>query len=187
MATTGRRLRADGQRSYDSIVQAAGAAFAESGTHTSLDDIAVRAGVGNATLYRHFPTRDSLLVAALRQHLSDLDVITSKLMKSADPGAALQKWFFHLANHFRTWRGLPDSVAQALRDDSSPLRYACQPLQTSTELLLHRAQQVGAARADVRPGDVFAVVSALAWAADTRNDSDADLRRMIALVLAGMR
>jgi AcrR family transcriptional regulator len=186
-APAGRRLRADGQRSYDAIVQAAGTAFTESGTHASLDDIAVRAGVGNATLYRHFPTRDALLVAALRQRLSDLDVISSTLMKSGDPGAALQKWFFHLADHFRTWRGLPDSVAQALRDDSSPLKSACQPLQTSTELLLSRAQQAGAARRGLRPGDVFAVVAALAWAADTRNDTDADLRRMIALVLAGIR
>jgi AcrR family transcriptional regulator len=186
-STTDRRLRADGQRSYDAIVRAAGAAFAESGTHASLDDIAVRAGVGNATLYRHFPTRDSLLVAALRQRLSKLDVIATKLTKSGDPGAALQKWFFHLADHFRTWRGLPDSVAQALRDDSSPLKSACQPLQTSTELLLRRAQQAGAARSGLRPGDVFAVVAALAWAADARNDTDADLRRMIGVVLAGIR
>jgi AcrR family transcriptional regulator len=186
-APTDRRLRADGQRSYDAIVRAAGVAFTESGTHASLDDIAARAGVGNATLYRHFPTRDSLLVAALRQRLSKLDVIATTLMKSSDPGAALQKWFFHLADHFRTWRGLPDSVAHALRDDSSPLKSACEPLQTSTELLLRRAQQAGAARPGLRASDVFAIIAALAWAADTRNDTDADLRRMIALVLAGMR
>jgi AcrR family transcriptional regulator len=185
-APTDRRLRADGQRSYDAIVRAAGVVFTESGTHASLDAIAARAGVGNATLYRHFPTRDSLLVAALKQRLSKLDVIAADLTKSDDPGAALQKWFFHLADHFRTWRGLPDSVAQALRDDSSPLKSACQPLQTSTERLLHRAQQAGAVRSGLRPGDVFAVVAALAWAADTRSDTDADLRRMIAVVLAGI-
>jgi AcrR family transcriptional regulator len=186
-ASTDRRLRADGQRSYDAIVRAAGAAFTESGTHTSLDEIAVRAGVGNATLYRHFPTRDSLLVAALRQRLSKLDDIATELGDSDDPGTALQKWFFHLADHFRSWRGLPDSVAQALQNDSSPLKSACEPLQTSTELLLHRAQQAGAARSGLRPGDVFAVVAALAWAADARNDTDADLRRMIAVVIAGIR
>jgi AcrR family transcriptional regulator len=186
-APTSRRLRADGQRSYDAILDAAGGAFTELGTHASLDEIAVRAGVGNATLYRHFPTRDSLLVAALSQRLSELDILATKLAKSGDPGAALQKWFFHLADHFRTWRGLPDSVAQALRDDSSPLKSACQPLQTSTELLLHRAQHAGAARSSLRPGDVFAIVAALAWAADARNDTASDLRRMIAVVLAGIR
>jgi len=53
--------------------------------------------------------------------------------------------------------------------------------------LLERAQHDGAARADASAGDVFALVSSLAWAADQRGDSDADLRRMLALVTDGLR
>jgi AcrR family transcriptional regulator len=186
-ASADRRLRADAQRNYDAIVAAAGLAFAESGTQASLDDIAVRAGVGNATLYRHFPTRDSLLVAALRVKLAELAALAGQFEAASDPSAALREWFFHLATHLRTWRGLPDSIAQALSDEDSPLQTACQPLRESTDVLLARAQGAGGARTGLDPADVFLIVSAIAWAADVRGDADDDLRRLLDLVLTGLR
>lgn len=182
-----RPLRADAQRNYDAIVSVASEAFAANGTQTSLDDIACKAGVGPGTLYRHFPTRDCLLAAALNDSLSELERAADELTASDDPGAALDAWLFQLATHLRTYGGLPDSVAQAFRSESSPLRTSCVPLRTITSTLLERAQQVGVARADASAGDVFALVSSLAWAADQRGDSDADLRRMLGLVTGGLR
>lgn len=176
-APTDRRLRADAQRNYDAIVRVAGEVFAEQGTQASLDDIASRAGVGNATLYRRFPTRDALLVAALKYRLAELDHIATTLGESDEPGSALEEWFFHLATHLRTWRGLPDSVAQAQSDDDSPLKDACDPLSASTERLLARATAAGYTRDTLDPRDVFTLVASLAWAADRRNDTDDDLRR----------
>jgi AcrR family transcriptional regulator len=186
-ASTERRLRADAQRNYDAIVAAAGRAFTESGTQASLDDIAVRAGVGNATLYRHFPTRESLLVAALRVKLAELAELADRFEASSEPAEALREWFFHLATHLRTWRGLPDSIAQALSDADSPLQTACQPLRESTDVLLARAQQAGGARPGLDPGEVFVIIAAISWAADVRGDSDADLRRVLDVVLTGLR
>src|SRR5229473_3805131 len=72
---TKRPLRADAQRNYDAIVRAALDVFVEQGTQGSLDDIATRAGVANATLYRRFPTREDLLVAAPRHRMAELDEI----------------------------------------------------------------------------------------------------------------
>src|SRR5229473_7671373 len=183
---TKRPLRADAQRNYDAIVLAALDVFAEQGTQGSLDDIATRAGVANATLYRRFPTRDDLLVAALRRRMAELDEIAVRLSASDNPGAALEEWFFHVATHLRTWQGLPDSIARALGDDGAPLSHACQPLLVWTERLLARSTQTSFTRADLDPVDVFTLVASLAWAADTRGDSEQDLRRMVHLVLEGL-
>ena len=186
MSVAERPLRADAQRNYDAIVQAALEVFVEQGTHGSLDEIATRAGVANATLYRRFPTREDLLVAALRHRLAELDEIAARLSASEDPGAALEEWFFHVATHLRTWQGLPDSIARALSDDKAPLSHACQPLLVWTERLLARSTQTSFTRIDVDPEDVFTLVASLAWAADARGDSENDLRRMIHLVLEGL-
>jgi hypothetical protein len=82
---------------------------------------------------------------------------------------------------------LPDSIAQALSEADSPLQTACQPLRESTDVLLARAQQAGGARPGLDPGDVFVIIAAISWAADVRGDSDADLRRVIDVVLTGLR
>lgn len=182
-----RPLRADAKRNYDAIVHVASEAFAQHGTQTSLDDIACKAGVGPGTLYRHFPSRDCLIAAALHDSLTELEAASEQLETADDTGKALDTWLFQLATHLRTYGGLPDSVAQAFRSESSPLRTSCVPLRTITSTLLERAQQAGVARADASAGDVFALVSSLAWAADQRGDSDADLRRMLGLVTGGLR
>ncbi len=185
-SVTKRPLRADAQRNYDAILHAALDVFVEQGTQGSLDDIATRAGVANATLYRRFPTREDLLVAALRHRMAELDEIAGRLSTSEDPGAALEEWFFHVATHLRTWQGLPDSIARALSDDRAPLSHACQPLLVWTERLLARSTQTSFTRVDLDPHDVFTLVASLAWAADTRGDSEDDLRRMVHLVLEGL-
>src|SRR5258708_30167146 len=185
-SVTKRPLRADAQRNYDAIVLAALDVFAEQGTQGSLDDIATRAGVANATLYRRFPTREDLLVAALRHRLAELDEIARQLSASDNPGAALEEWFFHVATHLRTWQGLPDSIARALSDDRAPLSHACQPLLVWTEQLLARSTQTSFTRVDLDPQDVFTLVASLAWAADTRGDSQRDPRRMVHRRLQGL-
>ena len=186
-APTMRPLRADAQRNYDTIVRVASEAFAENGTQTSLDDIACRAGVGPGTLYRHFPTRDCLLAAALRDSLHELEDLSAMLVTAEDTGAALDQWLFQVASHLRTFGGLPDSVAQALRDEDSPLCISCAPLRSTTGTLLKRAQDAGTARAEAEANDVFALVASLAWAADRRRATDDDLKRMLALVTSGLR
>jgi AcrR family transcriptional regulator len=183
---TKRLLRADAQRNYDAIVRSALDVFAEQGTQGSLDDIATRAGVANATLYRRFPTREDLLVAALRRRMAELDEVAVRLSASDNPGAALEEWFFQVATHLRTWRGLPDSIARALSDEGSPLGHACQPLEDWTERLLTRSTQTSFTRLDLDTHDVFRLVASLAWAADTGNYSEQDLRRMVHLVLDGL-
>ncbi len=186
-ASPSRPLRADAQRNYDAIVGIARDAFAENGTQTSLDDIACRAGVGPGTLYRHFPTRDCLLAAALRDSLTELESGAAELAQDPDAAAALNEWLFLLATHLRTYGGLPDSVAQAMQEGTGALAESCAPLRSETGMLLARAQEAGAVRSDVSAGDVFTIVASLAWASDRRGDSDADLRRLLGIATVGLR
>src|SRR5260370_9901117 len=133
------------------MVEAGLDVFGEQGTQGSLDEIGTRAGVANATLYRRFPTREDLLVAALRHRMAELDEIAGRLSASEDPGAALEEWFFHVATHLRTWQGLPDSIARALSDDGAPLTHACQPLLVWTERLMARSPQTSFTTPDLNP------------------------------------
>jgi AcrR family transcriptional regulator len=185
--TPSRHLRADAQRNYDKIVEVAAQAFAENGTQTSLDDIACKAGVGPGTLYRHFPSRDCLLVAALRERREGLRELAMRLGDSADAGSAFDEWLFELASHLRTYGGLPDSVAQSFQEADSPLKTSCEPLMYETATLLERAQTSGAIAESVEPRDVFSIVASLAWAADRGGDSDDVLRRRLGLFMAGLR
>ncbi|GAB3798608.1 TetR/AcrR family transcriptional regulator [Humibacter antri] len=186
VALASRPMRADAQRNYDHIVEVASDAFAERGVLTSLDDIACRAGVGPGTLYRHFPSRDGLIAAALSGSLDRLAALSEQLTASDDPGTALDEWMLALANHLRTYDNLPESIAASFRTDDSPLRNTCRPLVDTTSLLVARAKDAGVIRDDVEPRDLFALVSSVAWASQRRGDTDAGLKRMLSLATGGI-
>ena len=181
-----RPMRADAQRNYDRIVEVACQAFSEHGVMTSLDDIAKRAGVGAGTLYRHFPNRDCLLAAALVESRKALDEVADELLARDDAGAALDDWLIELARHLSSYDGLPDSVAEAVSDSTSPLTAPCSVMKSETASLLERAQAAGAVRADVQPDDLFVFASSLAWAANKSGYTRDDLRRVLALFTSGL-
>ncbi|MEO7017669.1 MAG: helix-turn-helix domain-containing protein [Leifsonia sp.] len=182
-----RPLRADAQRNYDKIVRIACEAFTENGVHTSLDDIAKRAGVGAGTLYRHFPNRDCLLAAALVESRQGLDQKAEELLARDDAGEALNEWLIELARHLSSYDGLPDSVAEAVNDANSPLIAPCSMMKDATAQLLVHAKDAGAVRADVRSDDLFVFASSLAWAANKSGYSRDDLRRVLNVFIAGLR
>ena len=84
-------------------------------------------------------------------------------------------------------RTMSSITSGTLIQDGSPLARACQPLEEWTERLLARSTQTSFTRVDLDPHDAYTLVSSLAWAADARGDSEDDLRRMINLVLDGLR
>ncbi|GAB3580758.1 TetR/AcrR family transcriptional regulator [Leifsonia lichenia] len=180
-------LRADAQRNYDKIVSVACEAFAERGVQTSLDDIAKKAGVGAGTLYRHFPSRECLLAAALVESRQGLDAKATELLARPDAGEALNEWLIELARHLSSFDGLPDSVAEAVCDPESPLTAPCSSMKTSTALLLRRAQDAAEVRDDVKADDLFVFASSLAWAANKSGYTRDDLRRVLNLFIAGLR
>jgi AcrR family transcriptional regulator len=148
-----RPLRADAQRNRDKVLRAAQDAFAASGYGVPLDEIAAMAGVGPGTVYRHFPSKEELFEAVVTARLGDLIAVARGLASDPDPGQA----FFGFLGRFRqeaaAKRDLPDAIAipGSLQDE----------LHAALDVLLRRAQQAGAVRADVTTQDLTALLKGL--------------------------
>src|SRR5467141_444381 len=89
-------LRADAQRNYDVLVEAAHAEFSAHGAAAPLEDIARRAKVGIGTLYRHFPTRDDLLAKVLADNTAKILARGRALLEGDSPGEDLIQWIREL-------------------------------------------------------------------------------------------
>jgi AcrR family transcriptional regulator len=89
---TDRKPRADAQRNRERILEVAKQEFTRVGANASLEDIAKKAGVGPGTLYRHFPTREDLLVAVYRSEMEKLAAAERTLADSKSPVEALRAW-----------------------------------------------------------------------------------------------
>ncbi|GAB2621953.1 TetR family transcriptional regulator [Paractinoplanes abujensis] len=179
---TARPLRADAQRNRDAILAAARATFDAEGVLASLDGIALRAGVGNATLYRNFPTRDDLLAAVMQSSIADALAEADELARTRTPRDALAEWLIRLTWQLRIWHDLPYCLASAHCDDDSPMKPAADPLLVKTGELLAAAQPSGPVTAD----EVYELVLALSWAVDRFRDDEAGARHRVSLATAGI-
>jgi AcrR family transcriptional regulator len=161
-----RDRRADARRNYDHILATARVVLAEQGVGASLRDVARRAEVGLGTLYRHFPTREALLETLLRQGFDRLVELADTLGATRPPAAALAEWVRELAAGASAYQGLPASLVATMHDHESALWESCAALQDAGGRLLEQAQRSGDVRSDVTGTDVFALVSAVASAAE---------------------
>lgn len=159
-------MRADAKKNYDHLLAVARDAVSEHGADTSLRDIARRAEVGLATLYRHFPTREALLDALLRAELDALTDEAGALETSGEAGKALTSWFRDGVAFTRTYSGVVALMAAALDDPTSALHASCSKVRSAGARLLERAQDEGMARTDLNGTDLFALMAALAWVGD---------------------
>lgn len=184
--TLPRPIRADAQRNRDAILGAARAVFEEQGVLASLDGIAVRAGVGNATLYRNFPTRDDLLAAVMASKLASMLSTAQELSGSPDARKALEEWLFLLTWQLRIWHDLPYCVASAQGDPDSSMNATSRQLLDRTGNLLDNARNAGMASSTVTATDLFELVTALSWGVDRFGDDEPAARRRVAFATAGI-
>lgn len=156
-------MRADAKKNYVHLLAVAHAVVTEQGADASLRDIARRAEVGLATLYRHFPTREALLEALLRVALDELTRRAGELERSTSPAAALVSWLRESVAFVQRYRGVVDVMAVAIGDPDSALHASCVTVRSAGARLLARAQTEGTARADVDGVDLFGLIGALGW------------------------
>ena len=181
-----RPLRADAQRNRDAVVRAARETFEAEGVLAPLDGIALRAGVGNATLYRNFPTRDDLLAAVMQASITAALDEADELARALPPRAALAEWLQRLTWRLRIWHDLPTCLATAREDADSSVQSACNPLVARTATLLEEARTAGDATPDVTAEEVYDLLLALSWGVDRFHDDEPTARRRVALATTGL-
>lgn len=184
MAAVDRPMRADARRNHDRLLAVARDAFAEHGYHTSLDDIAKRAGVGSGTLYRHFPNREALLETVYRDDVVALATRADALAQTLPPGEALAAWMREQLTYVREMQGLGSAVKTMLGAAPETFTYCKDILRSAVHRLLEPAQQAGAIRADVTPSDVLRLVHGVGTAVE-QTPEEAD--RLLSFVIDGLR
>jgi len=156
-------MRADARKNYSQVLAVAREVVTKHGVDASMRDIARRAGVGLATLLRHFPTREALFEALLRTNLDALTRKASELETSNLPDNALVSWFREGVTFVNSYSGVVALMASAHADPDSPLYAPCNAVRSAGARLLLRAQAEGTARADMDADDLFGLMSALGW------------------------
>jgi AcrR family transcriptional regulator len=183
------RLRADARRNRDQLLQAARDVFVEHGPSAPLEEVARRAGVGIATLYRRFPDRQAL------QRAVALDVLARvaqeadhALAEEPDAFRALAR-YMHRALHLRVGAVMPVLMSELSLTDEALLRardVAAVPVQA----MIAAAQAAGTLRPDVDFGDIGLLIARLCQplpAPFPRTVADALAHRHLALLLDGLR
>lgn len=178
---TGRSLRADAQRNRDAIVAAATRVFAEHGAAASLEDVARKAKVGIGTLYRHFPTREDLLIATCDDNLKRL-AEESVASEEGAPMPALRRFLERLVEHASMYRGLAASFGLVLQSGSP----GCQATTEEGRRLLERARDAGEVRSEVDLDDLLSMTTAISIAGaqvpvDTRRTA-----RLVGMLVDGL-
>jgi AcrR family transcriptional regulator len=175
--------RADARRNRDRVVAAASAVIAETGAGASLEEIARRAGVGSATLHRHFPRRAELLEAVLRERVQALHDRAEDLLAATNAGAALVTWLRDVVTHAATARGLgPALTGYGPDPEFSPHT----TIRAAAQRLLDRAHAEGSVGQGVTVDDVLQLANGISLAVESLPDPVRRADVLTALVAEGL-
>jgi AcrR family transcriptional regulator len=175
-----RPLRADARRNRERILKAARKVFAEQGMHSQIDDVARRAKVGVGTVYRHFPTKDALLDAVVREHFGVIAGFALEALEREDAWEGFCDLIWRAAEYNAKDMAFCDTIAST--DKSSIIEEV--GLLRTTGALIERAKAQGRIRADATADDVGIMM--LGASAVMRLHPEG-WRRHITLMLDGLR
>ena len=175
--------RADAQQNRERILKFAREALAAS-PDASLNSIAKAAGVGPGTLYRHFPSREALVLALYRHEIQQLVGLAPALAAQHPPLTALRLWFERLAHYGRIKHGLADVLHAAMNDGVLHETYG--PMVGAIDLLLRACEASGSIRKGVDAEDVLLLMGFL-WRIEPGREGEARAKRLLALVMNGLQ
>jgi AcrR family transcriptional regulator len=178
-----RPKRADALRNYEKLVAAGREAFTEADRSASLEDIARRAGVGIGTLYRHFPTRTDLVQAI---YVDEVEALSRSAEQLADlePWEALTSWLGRFVGYVATKQALADELFAVAEERQAVFAGCRSMLHAAGQPLLRRAQDARIVRSDVTIEEVVRLVAGIA---KIPADDPADIQRILAVALDGLR
>jgi len=184
--STARKPRADAQRNRERILEVAKQAFTRSGAGASLDDIARQAGVGAGTLYRHFPTRETLLEAVYRTELEKLAAAEAQLAATRPPVEALRAWLLLFIDAIGTKKIIAPALSTLVGDPKKVFEASYERMYDALRALVKRAVKSGDIRRDLDPVDLLRALIGVASVA-TRPDWQPSARRLVDILIAGSR
>jgi AcrR family transcriptional regulator len=180
-------LRSDAARNRGAIIDASRSLFGERGLDAPLDQIARLAGVGNATLYRHFPTRCALVVAVFADTLEDVVGAARQALENADPWEGFTSYVTFLAEVQATNRGLADLLTTSITG-TAELEELRSQAYVDFVRIVDRAKDAGVLRADFQPEDLALILMANAGLIHrTAETVPGAWRRLLNCTLAGLR
>ncbi|MGW7526880.1 TetR/AcrR family transcriptional regulator [Streptomyces sp. NPDC054783] len=185
--TGGRRpQRADARTNRERILHVAEEVFGKGGRSASTEEVARLAGVGIATIFRHFPTKAALLEAVLVQRFDRLRAQAETLFHAMDPGAAFFDFFSHLVADAAGKIAVSEALLEAGGENGGDAARASDGLRRAVGALLQRAQRAGAVRDDVELPEVYAMLVGTSRAAAHARLEEEVRERMLAIVFDGL-
>ena len=179
-----RALRADAARNRDTLLAVATRVFAAADTEPSMRAIAREAGVGIATLYRHFPTRESLVDAVYQDQVERLTAGARELLRQLPPAGAMRRWMDLFGDWLATKHGMTDTLLAML--EAGELADARTELLEAITAILDAGCAAGDLRADVSAEDIAASLLGI-FAVTGRTGQTAQASRLLNLLLDGLR
>ena len=181
-----RPLRADARRNRERILESARAVFAQYGADAQIDDVARQAGVGVGTVYRHFPTKEALLVELLREKFRLFAVRGREALEAdGEPFAVLEDLLRRNAETASSDAAVQHALAGAGEQIWMQAQAEQQELVEVTEKLLARAREAGTLRQDVDANDIAMLMCGLCSTMGTKPGFD--WRRHLELVIDALR
>lgn len=174
-------MRQDARENRERILAAAEVVFGDHGAAGSTEEVARRAGVGIATVFRHFPTKEALIEAALLRHFDQVADHARALADHADPGGA---WNTLVRVMIET--GATKLTLASLLTERENAIAAANRLKATAAEILRRAQDSGAVRPSVTIEEVYLLIRGLSQASVTMAADREILDRAIDIVLAGL-
>jgi AcrR family transcriptional regulator len=177
------QARADARQNRARILEVAAEALARD-SDASLNSVAKRAGVGAGTLYRHFPTREALVLAVYCAEVQRLADRVPELLRAEPPLAALRTWFGQLAGYIRLKRGLGEALTAANHDAATADTYG--PVIEAIRTLLAVGEREGSIRSGLDPDDVLLLMGAV-WRVPDGEAGREQAERLLDLVVESLR
>jgi AcrR family transcriptional regulator len=186
-ATETRPLRADAARNRARILEAAETVLATEGLSAPIDEIAQAADVGIGTVYRHFPTKEALFDAIVVNRVQRLVDEAEARADDPDPGNAFFETFSLWVEHGTKHKALVEALADDGFDVVAATAEIKQHLRLAVDVLLVRAQGVGAVRDDVRIDDVMSLLAGACYASAYAGYDPDSRARAVAIMSDGLR
>ncbi len=183
---TTRKPRADAVRNRERVLEAAKVVFSEGGSDASLEAVALTAGVGIGTLYRHFPTREALFEAVYRREVQHLADLAEQLKQKEQPVDALRHWMRSNVRSVATKKGMSAALALAAYKNKKLSSYSFDRLTRAVGGLLDRAIAAGEIRNDISAEDLIRTLVGMCYMHDQPGWQTSVLR-LVDVFIDGLR